>query len=97
MERRRGNGVSVFALQSDMNQSWDPGGQRYLVRSDKLFAILSDTTVAGANDSDSVSMQDEVSRTELDSHANMPVIGRHAYVLAETGKTVDVSPFTPDY
>ena len=37
------------------------------------------------------------SRTELDSHANMPVVGANAYILAETGKRVDVSPFTPDY
>ena len=35
--------------------------------------------------------------TELDSHANMPVVGKHAYIIAETGKKVDVSPFTPDY
>ena len=34
---------------------------------------------------------------ELDSHANMPVVGKHAYIIAETGKKVDVSPFTPDY
>ena len=37
------------------------------------------------------------SRTELDSHANMPVVGKHAYIIAETRKKVDVSPFTPDY
>ena len=36
-------------------------------------------------------------RTELDSHANMPVVGKHAYIISETGKKVDVSPFTPDY
>ena len=35
--------------------------------------------------------------TELDSHANMPVVGKHAYIIAETSKKVDVSPFTPDY
>ena len=35
--------------------------------------------------------------TELNSHANMPVVGKHAYIIAETGKKVDVSPFTPDY
>ena len=35
--------------------------------------------------------------TELDSHANIPVVGKHAYIIAETGKKVDVSPFTPDY
>ena len=37
------------------------------------------------------------SHTELDSHANMPMVGKHAYIIAETGKKVDVSPFTPDY
>ena len=37
------------------------------------------------------------SRTELDSHANMPVVGRYSFVLAESGKTVDVNPFTPDH
>ena len=37
------------------------------------------------------------SRTELDSHANMPVVGKHVYIIAETSKKVYVSPFTPDY
>jgi hypothetical protein len=41
--------------------------------------------------------QDEISRTELDSHANMPVVGRNAYVISDTGKVAYVSPFTPDY
>ena len=39
----------------------------------------------------------KISTTELDSHANMPVIGRNAYILSKIGETVDVAPFTPDY
>ena len=39
----------------------------------------------------------ESSRTELDSHASMPVIHRNAYILSKIGETVDVAPFTPDY
>ena len=39
----------------------------------------------------------ELTRTELDSHANMPVIGRNAYILSKIGETVDVALFTPDY
>ena len=39
----------------------------------------------------------ESSRTELDSHANMPVIGKNAYILSKIGETVEVAPFTPDY
>ena len=37
------------------------------------------------------------SRTELDSHANMAVVGKHCYILSESGKTTDVQPFSPDY
>ena len=37
------------------------------------------------------------SRTELDSHANMPVVGKYCHVIQKTGKTVDVNPFTPAY
>ena len=40
---------------------------------------------------------DGESRTELDSHANMPVVGREALVVEQSRKTVEVSPFTPDY
>ena len=39
----------------------------------------------------------KLSRTEFDSHANMPVIGKNAYILSKIGETVDVAPFTPDY
>ena len=39
----------------------------------------------------------ESSRTDLDSHTNMPVIGINAYILSKIGETVDVAPFTPDY
>jgi hypothetical protein len=37
------------------------------------------------------------SRTESDSHANMPVVGNQAFILGHSGKRVDVSPFSPDY
>ena len=37
------------------------------------------------------------SRCELDSHANMVVIGGNAAVVNKTGLTAQVSPFTPDY
>ncbi len=46
------------------------------------------------NDAD---MEAEESRTELDSHANMPVVGRHALIISDTGRIADVNAFTPDY
>ena len=36
------------------------------------------------------------SRTELDLHANMAVIGRNAAIVAETGKTVNIKPFSSE-
>ena len=41
--------------------------------------------------------QDEVSRTEFDSHANMPLVGCEAYIIADTGKKATVYPYSPDY
>ena len=35
-------------------------------------------------------------RTELDSHANMAVVGKHAAIVTKTGKTVNVKPFSPE-
>ena len=40
---------------------------------------------------------DGESQTELDSHANMLVVGKEALVVEQSGKTVEVNPFTPDY
>ena len=54
--------------------------------------------IAAANVAPDESMDVGIeSQTELDSHANMPVVGRNAYVLSDLGQKVDVSPFTTDY
>ena len=61
-----------------------------LVQNNKIYSSIMEGTGT---------MEDvnESSRTELDSHANMPVIGINAYILSKIGETVDVAPFTPDY
>jgi hypothetical protein len=46
---------------------------------------------------DAADNQTMESRTDLDSHANMPVVGRGAYVLADLNKSMEVCPFTPTY
>ena len=35
-------------------------------------------------------------RTELDSHANMVVLGKHAYIFESTGRTCNVRPFSSE-
>ena len=47
--------------------------------SDDIYSLLH---VSAIDVSEENGMEEE-SRTELDSHANMPVVGRNAYVISE--------------
>ena len=40
---------------------------------------------------------DDLSRTDLDSHANMVVVVKHDAITCDTGRRAEVSPSTPDY
>ena len=59
-------------LQLDV-KTWDPGGDPLSVMvDDELCSLLSTVTASDADVADEIEDQ-EPSRTELDSHANMPV------------------------
>ena len=80
-------------LKPDWHEQWDPDpGHITGIQNDRIYSILSAV-------SEEIRVNEMIthveSHTELDSHANMLVVGKHAYIIAETG--VDVSPFTPDY
>ena len=85
---------------SQLDKGWDPGGTTkiYEVYDDeaKIFNDAIYNKLVAALD-DSEMNTDEESRSEMDSCAKMAVIGKHAYILAETGKTVEVNLFTPTY
>ena len=82
-------------LKPDWHEQWHPDpGHITGIRNDRIYSILS--AVSEEMRVNEMIMHVE-SCTELDSHTNMPVVGKHAYIIAETGKKVDVSPFTPDY
>ena len=55
-------------------------------------AIVRDSTSQVSDDS---VMEPNV-RTELNSHENMVVVGRRAYILNLSGRTSQFSPFTPE-
>ena len=46
---------------------------------------------------DSTKSDNNMSRTDLDSHANMVLVGKNRIVLNETGRHAEVAPFAPDY
>ena len=80
-------------LKLDWSKHWDPEpGHIMGIRNDKIYSIL----IAALEETRANEMNVE-SCMELDSHMNIPVVGKHAYIIAETSKKVDVSPFTPDY
>ena len=86
---------------SQLDKGWDPGGTTMKINEiyndeDKIFNDAIYNKLVAALD-DSEMNTNESSRTESDSHANMAVIGRQTYILAETGKMVEVNPFTPTY
>ena len=43
-----------------------------------------------------VTLSGDVPRTELDSDANSPAVGKHAWIIWHTGKKVNVSGFTDE-
>ena len=55
----------------------------------RLSAVWATTAKMGCDDED-------MSTTQLDSHANMVIIGHQATVLEHTGKCTDVRPFSND-
>ena len=86
-------------LKPDWQEQWNPDSEHERgVQNERIYSILSAASeeIRVNEVTRDIEIKEE-SRTKLDSHANMPVVGKHAYIIAETGKTVDVSPFTPDY
>ena len=88
------------ALKPDKWAKWDPrgtirevGGIKDTIYNDAIFDVM----MASMADGSEHTKSSGPSQTELDGHANMPVVGRNCYILSELGKYVDVSPFTPAY
>ena len=89
--------------------NWDPGGPQE-VENSIIFnktqhpctpiynQQIYDVIAASTYDAEEM-MNDKAKmiRTELDSHANMVVVGKHCHILAKTGTHMDVNPFTPTY
>jgi hypothetical protein len=83
----------------DDNKCWDPGGVVHL--NEYTSHMVSTALIAAASDDNDdahkMSAKDTNSRTELDSHANMVVVGNNCLVIEWSGRTAVVNPFTPEY
>ena len=89
----------IDALKPDENKIYDRGKvdvvpNRYLtslVAASMMAYQVSDAMTTNDDDDD-----DDQPRSELDSHANMVVVGKNALIVNDTGQKATVSPFTPD-
>ena len=53
----------------------------------KIAAVIGDASLTN-------NVDENGGRTELDSHANMCVLGKQCYIISRSGKSVDVGAFT---
>ena len=73
------------------NKAWDPNGSTISQLNSHLHLIISTVDISELNnaeysDNDANSeTQGLESRTEIDSHANMPVFGQNCYILSDSG------------
>jgi hypothetical protein len=73
------------------DQNWDLGGGRIHIRDNHLYGAI----VASMNGVGDGSVEE--SRTDLDSHSNLPVVGSGAHVVVDPYRTCQGSPYSPDY
>ena len=71
-----------------------PPETKIVQRSDSYYDSITVSDVNMNKDNDEST--DTISRTELDSHANMPCVGRNANIISRTGEFVPVNPFSPE-
>ena len=79
------------------NHTWDPNHINHININHHLSAIVSTATIEVENGDNGISLDDEKLRTELDSHVNMTMIGRHIIITNNMGWVAEVGPFTPEY
>ena len=80
-----------------------PGGSTISQVNSRLRLLISTVEISKLKKSkDSVNKatletQGLDSRTDLDSHANMPVVGQNFYILSDSENFAEVNAFSPEY
>ena len=84
--------------QPDDTITFDPGPAKSwpIKVPDHVYVQMASALIASV-DMDTDHLENNTYRTDLDSHANMPVVGANVLILNELDKTAEVSAFTPDY
>ena len=82
--------VDLNQLESGI-KTWDPG-----IPNSHLLHMISAVNISVEDQLTDLDWDNEL-RIELDTHANMPAVGRNVLILSDLGKTVKVNPFSLTY
>ena len=82
--------VDLNQLESGI-KTWDPG-----IPDSHLSHMISAVNMSVEDQLIDLDSDNEL-RMELDTHVNMPVVGRHVLILSDLGKTVKANPFSLTY
>ena len=83
--------VSIFRLvEGKLIEGWDPPAA-WQQLPEEFKHKLHFRAVIGAIEREKGGVSS--SKTELDSHANMIILGRHCFIISRSGKVIDVSTF----
>ena len=96
-ERPVSHHISTMALTS-CKEIWDPGKTTISKTLSHFLSYMSginDVLLCGTEEEreDCSCTSDNESRTELDSHANMLVVGSECFIIAETKRKATVRPY----
>jgi hypothetical protein len=80
----------IFNQLPKLIDGWDP--PRMPTPSTSIQRSINVSMLKG--DISAVSLDSEVIQTDLDSHANMIVVGKHCYIISYSGKYIDVNAFS---
>jgi len=96
VEARSSEATLEPACASFESHVWDPGKEEGENPNRHLSSRIQPYTAGAFDEDQDGEREDGGSRTELDSHANMTVVGKHCYVLRDTGRKANVNAFTPE-
>ena len=94
---------SIEAGTKTENKIWNPGRSTIIQVNSHLHLIISTVEIRKLNsaeesDNEATSeTQVSDSRTELDFHANMPVVVQNCYILYDSWNFAEANAFSPEY
>jgi hypothetical protein len=81
---------TIFSRLPKLIEGWDPPSSMHVQPSKRIQEAITVSMLNG--EVSAVSLGDSI-QSDLDSHANMIVLGKHCFIISYSGKYIDVNAF----